>query len=135
MNPLHEADDARELAPDDVVGNALCDALLDNPDPAVIRVLNAHGEWARAAPSVQDYCRTLEQVPSIVARWPADSHGTDVFVYVRDGSLYRYNAPTDEVLTAPKRTTATGVRSVVDARGRPELLPREDTVVGGDVDE
>jgi len=127
-------DAARGLEPDDVVGNALCDALLATPDPSVIRVLNAHGEWCEAAPSVQDYIRTLERVPSVVARWPAPNfHGTDTLVYA-DGGIRRVRESDSPTATA-EIITPPDVRRLVDIRGQPELVPREDSGIGGGADE
>lgn len=129
MEPI-TSEDIDELDPDDVVGNALCDALLQNPDPAVVRVLNAHGEWCEAAPSVQDYIRTLEQVPSVVARWPApDAKGTAILVYCDDG--IRRVREFCSATVSSEIVTLSAVRRIVDARGRPELVPREETAVSG----
>lgn len=133
MTAVHDAESAQELAPDDVVGNALCDALLDAPDPSVIRVLNAHGGWCEASPSVQDYLRTLERVPDLAARWPApDEHGTAILVYHEDGIRRRRETDSPSVDSAV--VSVTEVERIVDARGQPELVPRDAVVQDGDAD-
>lgn len=134
MDALAGHEDARDLAPDDVVGNSLCDALLANPDPSIIRVLNAHGEWCEAAPSVQDYIRTLERVPSLVARWQGpDENGTAILVYA-DGGIRRVREG-DSPTATPEIVTLPDVQRIIDTRGQPELVPREDTGIGGGADE
>lgn len=131
---IADMDGARELEPDDVVGNALCDALLANPDPSIIRVLNAHGEWCEAAPSVQDYLRTLERVPSLVARWQGPTiYGTAILVYA-DGGIRRVREG-DSPTATPEVVTLPDVQRIIDIRGQPELVPREDTGIGGGADE
>ncbi|WP_277540254.1 hypothetical protein [Haloarcula laminariae] len=126
-----DMDDARELAPDDIVGNALCDALLEAPSPSVIRVLRAYGDWSEAVPAVQDYIITLKRAPSVVARWPApDDQGTAVLVYYADG--IRRRRASDSPTATAEIVTLSEVRRTVEARGRPELVPREETVLEGD---
>ena len=127
MTPIHEADGARELAPDDVVGNALCDALLESPDPSIVRVLNAHGEWCESAPSAQDYVRTLERVPSVVARFPGPDDGLALFVCAKDGIRWFWEGD-HPAMHRP-------AESIVESRGQPELVLREDALLGGGADE
>jgi len=123
--------DARELAPDDVVGNALCDALLEAPSPSVIRVLRAYGDWSESAPSVQDYIITLKRAPSVAARWSApDEQGTAILVYYANG--IRRRRASDSPTATAEIVTLSAVRRIVEARGRPDLVPREDTILEGE---
>lgn len=123
-------DETRDrLAPDDRVGNALCDALLELPDPALVRVVNYHGDWAEAAPDWQDFRRAVDRCgDDIAARWPAPSiYGDDIVV--RAAKLVgKYDRVALRGSPTPNSETVSGeiFERYCSVRGAPELVPLED---------
>jgi len=118
-----------ELEPDDVVGNALCDLLLEAPNPAVIRVLNYHGNWAEAVPQWTDFRQTLDSCQDVVLRFPApDMYGNTVLVRASNevGRYERVAVDGDTTLGHVSEASAALIESLVESRGGPELVPFDD---------
>lgn len=123
-------DETREkLEPDDVVGNALCDQLLELPDPSLVRVVNYHGDWCEAAPDWQDFRRAIDRCgDDVAARWPSESiYGNDIVVRAAkvvgtyDRAVSRA-APTH----GPKTVSGDIFERLCSVRGPPELVPLAD---------
>ena len=131
-------DETRErLAPDDVVGNALCDALLASPDPSLIRVVNYHGDWAEAIPDSHDFRRAIAACHAEIAlRWPAqDSHGDDIVVRATaDAGVFERAAVGS---SGSEHVTGGVIGRLCEARGAPELVPHGQVAshFGGDQDD
>jgi len=120
----------RELEPDDAVGNALCDALLDDPDPALIRVVNYHGDWAEAVPNWQDFRIALSRCPSVVAKFPIDGRDA-VAELVRSvpetvGQYERVRIDGDTTISNSARVTSSAIDDLVDVYAGPRLVSFDD---------
>ncbi|GGO03699.1 hypothetical protein [Haloarcula pellucida] len=127
MSAATNPEDARdELAPNDVVGNMLCDELLEMPDDAVIRVLNYYGDWCESAPAWTDFRRTLDRCRGVVAHWPAgEDHDTAIYVRATmDVGLYERATVVDADLD-PITVSGDYVQQMIESRGAPELVPLE----------
>lgn len=132
MSAATDPTDARErLAEDDSVGQELCDLLTndDKPDAPIQRVLNAHGDWAEAKPSWQDYRKTLDASDRLVCRWERPSiYGETLLVRATDVVGEYERVPVRDGTTVANAATTSGglIEVLVKMRGQPTLLALED---------
>lgn len=133
MSAATDPEETRDrLDPDDAVGNILCDLLLDTGTTTspIQRVLNAHGDWAEAMPSWQDYREALDASPRLVCRWPpADEHGETILVRATKAvGTYERVPVRGETTVAHAAEVSGGIIEVLtEMRGLPELVVLEDT--------
>lgn len=118
-----------EIGSADVVGNAICDALMESPDPALIRVINWYGDWAEAAPNAQDFARTLRRCEEVVAKWPIEGPDS-VAVLVRSkrtaGAYGRVRVDGETAITNVATVSTTSITDCYDTYGTPRLIPLDD---------
>ena len=118
-----------QLAPDDHVGNALCDALLESPDPSLIRVVNYHGDWAEAIPDARDFIRSLNRCSGVVAQYLVD--GPDaVSVLFRSadepGHFERVRVDGHDAISDVASVTSRALVDCHETYAGPRLVPLDD---------
>lgn len=119
-------DEADHVAPDDAVGNALCDALLAEPDAAGIqRVLDHYLGEVDTTPGWRDYRDVLQASACVALEWSPERARPTVY-YRQSGSrslFERVRVQDDHAVSDIRAVSKHALADVYAAYGAPELVP------------